>query len=85
MRPHVHHTARKHGIGDDDIVHAIEHAFIEAQAGEDKLLHLGPSHAGNFLEIISIVREADSLLVIHAMPIRKQYLALLRGLGEHDA
>jgi hypothetical protein len=84
MRHEIHYTARKHGIGDDDIRHAIEHALLVAQLDDQRLLHLGPDTAGNMLEVVTLaVEQVD--LVIHAMRMRPKYRARLRGLGEPDA
>jgi hypothetical protein len=83
----IHPSARKHGIADDDIVHAVEHALVVADTEDDPdtVLHLGPDRAGNLLEVITVVRLAEPDLVIHAMPMRSSYEPLLRGLGGSDA
>lgn len=76
----IHGSARKHGVADSDIRHAITYAFYWAELKDDRLLYLGPNRAGNPLEIIGIIRRGDSetLLVIHAMPMRAKFRALLR-------
>lgn len=83
MRPHIHPSARKHGVSDDDIQHAIDHALvIEAYEDEVRLLYIGPDSAANLLEVVTIVDQEDDELVIHAMPMQTTYEPLLRGLGE---
>jgi hypothetical protein len=82
MQRPIHHSARKHGIADEDILHAIEHAIVVVDIDEDEdelVLHLGPDAAGNLLEVIE-----RSSVVIHAMTMRAKYQPLLRGLGEAD-
>jgi hypothetical protein len=76
----VHRSARRHGIGDEDIRHALDHAVVvvdlEPEADPPKLLVIGPDRSGNLLEVIALDL-ADELLVIHAMALRKEYLGLL--------
>jgi hypothetical protein len=61
-------SARKHGIADEDIWHAIRSAVQSKQAVEFVLL-IGPARSGLMLEI-GLARRADETLVIHAMPLR---------------
>jgi hypothetical protein len=75
----VHPSARKHGIADDDIEHAMTHAMVIEDQDDDTRLHLGPSRNAQLLEIMSIVRNDGSQLVIHAMAMRAKYLRMLRG------
>jgi hypothetical protein len=41
--------------------------------------------ARNLLEVVSVVREDGSEIVIHAMPMRAKYEPFLRGEGDSDA
>lgn len=79
----IHHPARRHGIDDHDIRHAIEHlvvvADIDPDADPPKLLAIGPGRAGNLLEVVVLTLASDRLLVIHAMPLRRKYRRLLPG------
>lgn len=44
----IYESARKHGIGDEDIQHGIDHARVVADEDEaGKVLYLGPDQAGN--------------------------------------
>lgn len=60
-------SASKHGVAEDDAVHAIEHALVAAEDEDGKCLYLGPDRAGNLLEVVSVLREDGSEVVIHAM------------------
>ncbi|MGH9032946.1 MAG: hypothetical protein ACRDZV_12540 [Acidimicrobiia bacterium] len=84
--PHVeiYASARKHGIPDDEIVHAIEHAVAVGEQADGKVLYLGPDRAGNLLEVVSVVRDDESEIVIHAMRMRAKYEPFLRGEGGSD-
>ncbi len=85
MLHQIHHTARKHGIDDDDILHAIEHALVVARLDDERLLHLGPDGAGNMLEVITLAIDEEIELVIHAMKMPPKFRKRLRGLGgPHD-
>lgn len=77
----IYQSARKHGVSDDDIVHAIEHAVVSAEESNDKVLYLGPDLAGNLLEIVSVTRHDGTEIVIHAMKMRRMYESLLRDIG----
>lgn len=77
-------SARKHGIADDDAVHAVEHALVAGEDDEGKCLYLGPDRAGNLLEVVSVVRDDGSEVVIHAMRMRRMYELWLRDVGEAD-
>jgi hypothetical protein len=71
-------SAYRHGITAPDIDHAIAHALVVEEIGDDPLryLELGPDRAGNLLELV-ILDRGDGPAVIHAMPMRRQYARLL--------
>jgi hypothetical protein len=75
----VRPAARKHGVADDDIEHAMTHAMVIEDQDDDTRLYLGPCRNAQLLEIVSIVRNDGSQLVIHAMAMGAKYLRLLRG------
>ena len=82
----IHPSARKHGIAAEDILHALAHALgVFEYEDDDRVLHLGPDGAANLLEVVTVARDDDTELVIHAMPMQPKYEPLLRGLGEPDA
>jgi hypothetical protein len=72
-------SARKHGVADEDIVHAVDHALAIEDAGEepDRWLLIGPDRAGNLLEVVVLATIEGDQLVIHAMPMRPKYRRLL--------
>ncbi len=45
----IYASARKHGIDDLDIAHAVDHALATGEQDDGKVLHLGPDRAGLFL------------------------------------
>ncbi|HEY8638505.1 MAG TPA: hypothetical protein VIL64_04645 [Solirubrobacteraceae bacterium] len=75
----IHASARKHGIADEDIRHATEHAMAIDELDDDTRLYLGPSRSADLLEIVTVVRDDNSELAIHAMKMRPKYQRLLPG------
>jgi hypothetical protein len=78
-RVEIHRSARKHGVADPDILHAIDHALALEDAGEDpdRWLLIGPDTAGNLLEVVVMITTEGTQIAIHAMPMRDQYRRLL--------
>ena len=75
----IHDSARKHGVADQDILHAIDHALAIEDAGEDpdRWLLIGADTAGNLLEVVVLITAEGPQIVIHAMPMRDKYARLL--------
>ena len=77
----IHRSARKHGVTDEAIWHAVRNAVVisdlEPDAEPPRVLAIGPDQSGNLLEVIWIELAGGSVLVIHAMPLRRQFFALL--------
>jgi hypothetical protein len=75
----IHWSARRHGIADDEILHAIEYAMVVDDLGEgpDRWLVIGPDRAANLLEVIVLVTAEGDELIIHAMPFRAVYRKVL--------
>jgi len=72
-------SARRHGIADDDMLHAIDHSMVVDDLGEDpdRWLVIGPDRAANLLEVIVLVTAEGDEMIIHAMPLRAMYYRLL--------
>lgn len=83
----IHGSARRHGIPDDDIEHAVEHPLVVADLDPEgdplKVLVIGPDRAGNLLEVIVLELTDERLMAIHAMALRASYRELLPP-GEMD-
>lgn len=71
-------SARKHGIADEDIQHAIRHPMrVVPGAGRD--LFIGADRSGRLLEIVILDDDAnEEPVVIHAMPLRPMFHKHLR-------
>jgi hypothetical protein len=77
----VHRSARKHGITDGQMYHALDHAWLVADLDDGstpaRTLVLGPDPAGNLLELVVLHFDDGRDMVIHAMAMRRQYESLL--------
>lgn len=72
MEPVIIVSARKHGVHDDDIIHAYRHPTRVLQL-DDLVMLIGPSRSGQLLEIG--VSRADGIdFIIHAMPVRAKFI-----------
>ena len=78
----IHKAAYRHGLDEDDIAHAWNHAlgFYDYDPDHDppKGLCIGPDTAANPLELLYL-QLADDDLIIHAMALRPVFLAYLTG------
>lgn len=83
FRVDIHESARRHGIADEDIVHAYAHAIGWVRLGDDppRYLLAGGDRAGNLLELV-VIGVPDDPLVIHAMPLRKSTEQELFGVDQ---
>ncbi|MDA8360198.1 MAG: hypothetical protein M0Z95_28745 [Actinomycetota bacterium] len=65
-------SARRHGVADEDIEHALGHSVTWVELGDDppRFLLAGPDRASNLLELVVLVLEGEEL-VIHALTLRR--------------
>lgn len=75
----IHSSARKHGVADEDIEHAIDNVMSIDDQDDDTRLYIGSARNADLLEVVTIVRDDGSELVIHAMKMRPKYRRLLPG------
>jgi hypothetical protein len=66
-------------VADEDIEHAIDNVMSIDNQDDDTRLYLGPARNADLLEVVTIVRDDGSELVIHAMKMRPKYRRLLPG------
>jgi hypothetical protein len=71
-------SARKHGVADEDITHAVRNP-IRLVAGEGRVLVIGPDRAGRLLEVVVLDDDPDEEpVIIHAMALRPKFRDYLR-------
>lgn len=76
----IHPSARKHGIADEDIEHAVSHAMSIDSRDNDTQLYLGAGRNADLLEVVTVSHvDSSGELAIHAMKMRPKYRLLLLG------
>lgn len=65
--------ARRHGVADVDIWHAIRNAMRRVTMDEDLTMLIGPAANGAPLEIGVLDIEGVDAVVIHAMALRPKF------------
>lgn len=76
----IHRSARKHGISDHDMCHAVAQAMVVlgvTPGPQGRSLHLGADSTGRLLEVVSVGRASGRRLIIHAMPMRRKFRTYL--------
>lgn len=66
-------SARRHGVSDDDITHAIRNAF-RVLPGDGFEFFIGADNSGRFLEVGVRTDTDGEPVVFHAMPARPKFL-----------
>ena len=64
-------NARKHGVDDLDIEHAVRNAIRVLNQG-DRDLYIGGDRAGRLLEVV-VLDDDGQPVAIHAMAVRPQF------------
>lgn len=75
----IHQTARKHGISDDAMMHALRFALAEVIQTGDLLMVIGPDHTGRLLEVGVLDADDDDPVIIHAMVMSKERTIPVKG------
>lgn len=74
MEIRIGDPARKHGIPDEDMLHAVRYARTQIDTiDEDMPLIVGPGRDGNFLEIGILDLDGDDPVIMHAMKLRRKF------------
>jgi hypothetical protein len=70
--------ARKHGVDDEDVRHAIRNMIRTVSESDDLIMVIGPDRRGKPLEIGILGPASDDPVVIHAMRLRPKFQRFLR-------
>jgi hypothetical protein len=75
IEPVVLDSARKHGVTDEDMVHAWRNAIRIFEVGDGMTMFIGAGRDGTLLEV-GVVRPRGTgwTLIAHAMRARARYL-----------
>jgi hypothetical protein len=71
--PIVLQSATRHGIAEEDALHAWAFAIDAYNVGDGLVMYIGPDRAGNLLEV-GVVDWHDELALVHAMRARPTFL-----------
>jgi hypothetical protein len=77
--PDIAPGARKHGISDDDMRHALRNPIRTADLGDGLTMFIGPARDGTLLEVGTADGDSGPV-IIHAMQARPKWL---RTKGDH--
>lgn len=66
--------ARKHGVADEDMLHAVRNAVAQWPSDDDFTMRTGPARNGALLEVGVLGIDTDDPVIVHAMPARPQFL-----------
>lgn len=67
-------SARKHGVSDKDMLHALRHHLRAFETDDPAVtMFIGPSRTGDPLEV-GVVTDVDGTAIIHAMKAREKFL-----------
>jgi hypothetical protein len=65
--------ARKHGVADADIWHAVRNTMRKVLLDDDLVMLIGPATDGALLEIGVPDIDGDDAVVIHIQPLRRKF------------
>jgi hypothetical protein len=71
----VRDDARKHGVTDEDMRHAIRSRELD----ENTILLIGADTTGRLLEVVMADLETDRARIIHAMALRASFYRFREG------
>ena len=77
--PDIAPSARKHGIADDDMRHALRNPLLVEDLDEGLTMFVGPGRDGTPLEV-GVADSDAGPVIVHAMRARPRYL---RRKGDH--
>lgn len=70
-------SARKHGVSDDAMFHALRHAIRTIPGTNDVTLFIGGDHTGRLLEVGVKGLDTEDERIVHAMDLRPAFYKFL--------
>lgn len=71
--PIVLDSAGRHGVSQEDALHAYAFAVDSFIVDEGMVMYVGPDRSGHLLEV-GVVEWHEDLAIVHAMPARPKFL-----------
>jgi hypothetical protein len=78
VRVRIGEPARKHGVSDADVWHAVRTAIRKIDMDDDLTMLIGPARDGTPLEIGVLDLSGADPVIIHAMRLRPKFYPLIR-------
>lgn len=72
--PIVLPSAHRHGVGEEDMLHALRHEVRWFALDSEMTMSIGPATTGELLEVGTIAWYGDQIAIAHAMPAREKFL-----------
>ena len=77
MDPVIAHTARQHGVSDDEMLHAYRN-LVHVHLRDDLDMIIGADPSGRLLEVGVVTDEDEGIdVIVHAMQERPRFLEWL--------
>lgn len=73
VEPIIAESARKHGVSDEDMLHAYDHPIRVFELDDGFTMLVGANHAAIFYEV-GVVDGVIAPVIVHAMPARSKDL-----------
>lgn len=73
IEPIIAPSARKHGVSDEDMLHAYHHPIRVFELPEGFTMIIGANHAAIILEV-GVVEGDSAPVIVHAMKAREKFL-----------
>ncbi len=73
--PLILDSAHRHGVLDQDMLHALRFSLYHVRQDDDMVMFIGPDRAGQPIEVGVVLWRGEDLAIAHAMrPARRRYL-----------
>ncbi len=74
MRPIIAESARRHGIADEDMLHAYRQPIMMWDVDEGMQMLVGPTRAAALIEVGVVRADNGTPVIVHAMAARPRFL-----------
>jgi hypothetical protein len=72
--PVIASSARRHGVDDEDMLHAYRNATDAWALDEGLVMLIGPDRSGALLEIGMVRGDDGTAVIVHAMKARRKFV-----------
>jgi hypothetical protein len=73
VEPLIIASARKHGVADEDILHAFNHPISYEDLDDGFVMLIGPTRSAQLIEL-GFIDSDHGPVIVHAMNARRKYL-----------